>query len=153
VLQVRPSRPLDYQQVLALAAELRAQLENPAHFNWSPEALASELAEATTWVAVERASIVSFVCYRSSFEGLEISVLGTALGFRRQGAQSQLLQSLQAHAAQSQKSVRLEVHAQNIGARKLYEKYGFKELRRRRSYYSDGGDALELIWPAHKAGC
>jgi ribosomal protein S18 acetylase RimI-like enzyme len=36
------------------------------------------------------------------------------------------------------------VAAQNLPARKLYEKYGFREVGRRKAYYDDGDDALVL---------
>ena len=39
----------------------------------------------------------------------------------------------------------LEVHHSNYAARQLYQKLGFKMNRVRKNYYSDGGDALEMM--------
>jgi ribosomal-protein-alanine N-acetyltransferase len=36
------------------------------------------------------------------------------------------------------------VAAANLPARKLYEKYGFREVGLRKAYYEDGDDALVL---------
>ncbi len=41
-------------------------------------------------------------------------------------------------------SVILEVNSQNINAIKLYQKMGFKQISKRKAYYSDGNDALVL---------
>ncbi|MCB9597765.1 MAG: ribosomal protein S18-alanine N-acetyltransferase [Sandaracinaceae bacterium] len=40
----------------------------------------------------------------------------------------------------------LEVRARNLGARALYEDYGFALVGARRGYYSDGEDALLMAW-------
>ena len=41
-------------------------------------------------------------------------------------------------------SIILEVNSQNYNAIKLYEKQGFKQISKRKAYYSDGNDALVL---------
>jgi len=39
----------------------------------------------------------------------------------------------------------LEVRESNIAAQKLYKKFGFRNLYRRRSYYTNGEDALIMV--------
>lgn len=41
-------------------------------------------------------------------------------------------------------SIILEVNSQNLNAIKLYKKFGFKQISKRKAYYSDGNDALVL---------
>ena len=43
--------------------------------------------------------------------------------------------------------VYLEVRPSNTAARQLYESLGFRQVERRRDYYSDGEDALVLSLP------
>ena len=150
---VRPARASDHAAILQLGAELRSQLENPSHWNWSETQLANELAVAETWVAEERERILGFICYRAGAEDFEITVLATTSGLFRQGVQTLLIQYFQVLAAEQRKSIRLEVHAGNEPALQLYKKQGFNFLRRRKAYYADGGDALELMWAKDKAGC
>lgn len=50
-------------------------------------------------------------------------------------------------------SVMLEVSATNPRAQRLYERYGFEHIHKRRKYYRDGSDALimRLALPEHTA--
>lgn len=41
-------------------------------------------------------------------------------------------------------SIILEVNSQNNNAIKIYQKMGFKQISKRKAYYSDGNDALVL---------
>ena len=43
------------------------------------------------------------------------------------------------------KSVLLEVRVSNTKARKLYERFGFKIVKRKERYYMDGEDAYIMI--------
>jgi ribosomal-protein-alanine N-acetyltransferase len=57
---------------------------------------------------------------------------------RRHGVANQLLQALLSRAAQTNsEAVFLEVRESNSPARLLYEKSGFQQTGRRKSYYSD----------------
>jgi ribosomal-protein-alanine N-acetyltransferase len=64
---------------------------------------------------------------------------------RRRGIASTLLErALVTLAGEGATSVKLEVRESNAAAQELYESFGFGPMRRRRSYYEDGEDALVL---------
>ncbi len=82
-------------------------------------------------------------CFESEWE---IENIAVDLAFRRRGFASQLLQAtLQQARSEGGTHVRLEVRESNTAARKLYERWGFRLLGRRRRYYrAPDEDALIL---------
>jgi ribosomal-protein-alanine N-acetyltransferase len=64
--------------------------------------------------------------------------------FRNQGIGTDLFSKLVRIVFDDHKTENLflEVRVSNIGAQKLYEKFGMKKSKVKRSYYSDGEDAL-----------
>jgi len=65
---------------------------------------------------------------------------------RGEGLGATLLEAaLSKLAAQSARTVKLEVRESNGRARSLYEEFGFEPLRRVPRYYDDGEDALILV--------
>lgn len=65
---------------------------------------------------------------------------------RGEGLGATLLEAaLSKLAAQSARTVKLEVRESNDRARSLYEEFGFEPLRRVPRYYDDGEDALILV--------
>ena len=65
---------------------------------------------------------------------------------RGEGLGATLLEAaLSKLAAQSARTVKLEVRESNERARSLYEEFGFEPLRRVPRYYDDGEDALILV--------
>ena len=49
-------------------------------------------------------------------------------------------------------SGRCDVAAANDSARRLYEKYGFTPVARRRGYYSDNGEDAVVMWVDNLGG-
>jgi ribosomal-protein-alanine N-acetyltransferase len=84
---------------------------------------------AGMWLLVDEAHITTFATRRT---------------WRRQGVGERLLLALlDLSAARGATEATLEVRPTNIGARRLYEKYGFKVVGVRTRYYSDNNeDAL-----------
>lgn len=79
--------------------------------------------------------------------------IAVAPAFARQGIGRALLAAAE-EAARTRgcTAMRLEVHAANSAAAKLYEAAGYRPLGRRAGYYEDGGDALRFqkrLAPAH----
>ena len=65
---------------------------------------------------------------------------------RRQGVASALLErALSVLAAAGAGSAKLEVRAENDGARRLYRQYGFEHRKTIPNYYSNGEDALVMV--------
>jgi len=85
--------------------------------------------------------IQAFVIYQDTGDALDISVLATDPSVQKQGRMKELLKTLLASKTDDRK-VWLEVHEQNLAARNLYEKLGFRAQGRRAKYYRDGSDAI-----------
>ena len=84
------------------------------------------------------AALIHF--HQPSEEILEILFLGTSPFCQSQGIMSQLLSEFL--AAQKDKTIWLECREDNVKARHLYAKKGFKEVGRRKAYYKDGSAAI-----------
>lgn len=85
--------------------------------------------------------VVGFLVSRTVFRGKgavpsEQEILNLAVDpfYRRKGIASALLRTELGHPATH---FFLEVRESNLGARQLYERFGFKEIGRREEYYSD----------------
>ena len=90
---------------------------------------------AGMWLLVDEAHITTFA---------------TGRAWRRQGIGERLLLALlDPSAARGAHEATLEVRPTNIPARRLYEKYGFKNVGVRTRYYSDNNeDALIMTTPS-----
>jgi len=74
-------------------------------------------------------------------------------GRRRLGHASAMIDELLAQLGEEAR-LTLEVRPSNAGAIALYERYGFLEAGRRRSYYHDNGEDALIMWltPATRRG-
>lgn len=78
---------------------------------------------------------------------LELTHVHVASDARRHGAGRALVVALQQAAHErARPRVLLEVRMDNTAARALYDSLGFTAFHTRKSYYSDGTDALEMEW-------
>lgn len=76
----------------------------------------------------------------------EILTLGVGPTARRQGVARTLLEDLFARAArQGAHSISLEVAADNLPARQLYQSSGFTQTGRRRGYYRRGAASIDAL--------
>lgn len=113
-----------------------------AQFLWSLQALKSEARSAQAFTQRSPdGRLQAFLLWRDLPDALEIQALASDPDLHRQGHMSQLLRAFIAEH-QKGRPIWLEVHAENLGARNLYEKFHFLEQGRRPRYYRDGGDAL-----------
>jgi [ribosomal protein S18]-alanine N-acetyltransferase len=97
-------------------------------------------------VVVEDSQVCGFIVGREAAQEWEIENIAVSGSARRRGLGSRLLgELLDRMRARSSRSAFLEVRESNVAARKLYEKWGFVETGRRKSYYqSPSEDALLL---------
>ena len=94
--------------------------------------------DAVLKVAVLNVEIVGYICIRSILDVTHVMDLAIAPRFKRMGIGSLLLSDALQELRRLRpaiKLVTLEVRESNIAAVKLYEKYGFREIGRRRGYY------------------
>jgi len=140
----RPAAPRDAAEI----ARLEALSFVPA---WSLHLVTESLAAAGThaWVAVEPdGRALGFALFRLIGEEAELLRLATEPALRRRGIGSGLLAaSLAGLRELAASSCWLEVRVDNLAARRLYERFGFRLAGRRPGYYADGIDALVYVLP------
>lgn len=110
---------------------------------WTEEMFLHELsAEGVAHVLVARADdgsgprIVGFLCAWIVAGELHINNIAVHPGYRRRGVASQLLEEMLRRAkVMGAKAGYLEVRASNEAANALYQRYGFRQIGRRRNYY------------------
>jgi ribosomal-protein-alanine N-acetyltransferase len=89
-------------------------------------------------VAEEAGQISGFVCAKPVAGEWEIENVAVAAQLLRRGIADRLLQELiQRAESEPAAAILLEVRESNLPARRLYEKRGFREMGRRRTYYKD----------------
>lgn len=92
------------------------------------------------------ASIIGIGCLWAILDEAHITVLGIDPLYQGQGLGQWLLLHLLLDARrQNLQHATLEVRPSNHQAQKLYQRFGFQQVGRRKRYYSDGEDAL-LLW-------
>ncbi len=129
-------RKEDLQEVLAIES---LSFSEP----WTEEMFLHELpSDGISHVLVARtdegsgARIAGFLCAWVVGGELHINNLAVHPGYRRRGVASQLLEEMLCRAkALGATAGYLEVRASNEAAIALYQRYGFKEVGRRRNYY------------------
>jgi ribosomal-protein-alanine N-acetyltransferase len=91
-------------------------------------------------------SLIGLGCLWAIAEEAHITVLAIDPAYRQLGLGQAILYALLVSAnKRGLEWATLEVRAGNAAAIRLYEKFGFREVGRRKRYYSDGEDAL-ILW-------
>jgi ribosomal-protein-alanine N-acetyltransferase len=105
--------------------------------------------------------IVGYVGFWYVVDEAHISTLAVHPGFRGQGIGARLLVAMLGEAAAlGARLVTLEVRVSNLAAQRLYRKFGFEEVGRRKGYYRDNAEdallmtlaPLERAWQDAAAG-
>ena len=117
---------------------------------WTEETIRHDLMEngkARYYVAVDGGHIVGYMSvWVLDYEGY-INNVAVIPGYRRKHIASMLLEvMLDATEAEGIVSHTLGVRKGNKAARRLYEKYDFKETAVRSHYYSDNGEDAIIMW-------
>lgn len=139
---VRPVRTDDLERMLEIE---RVSYDVP----WSRSMFEGELAKAGSvmLLAEENDEIVGYVVvsrYVDAWHVMNVAVTPTC---RRRGIASMLLENvLRGTAGQAERGHTLEVRASNLGAQKLYERYGFVPHGTRRAYYTDNREDAVIMW-------
>jgi len=133
---IRSATSNDVPAILAI----ERQAHSAAH--WTAEQYNKLLASGVVLVAEQAAEeggeLCGFVCAKAVANEWEIENVVVAGEFLRRGIADELLRKLIQRAQnEAASAILLEVRESNGPARRLYEKRGFREVGRRRSYYSD----------------
>jgi [ribosomal protein S18]-alanine N-acetyltransferase len=160
-MMIEPMKPEHIDEVVAIE---QVSFPDP----WSRRMFEKELAFPAPNAYVmkhETGGIVGYSCFRSAGDTADIMNLAVKPGCYRQKIGAQLLaRMLDDIKKMSLRTVYLEVRSDNTPAIALYEKYGFKQQRVRKNYYTSfvmsskknveySSDALEMVLslPAHTA--
>lgn len=112
---------------------------------WSCKTLQSELNNPNSYYIVAKlnAEIVGFAGIWKSVDDVHITDIVVKKDFRKKGIGSLLLEKLISLTKELKfKELTLEVNSNNEPAKKLYLKFGFKELGIRKRYYNNTDDAV-----------
>ncbi|WP_297068574.1 ribosomal protein S18-alanine N-acetyltransferase [Thermococcus sp.] len=108
----------------------------------------------TFLVAEYNGKVIGYVMayLRPDLEGHVMSI-AVDPDYRGRGIGSALLSEvIERLAARGAKWIGLEVRVSNENAIKLYERFGFKKIKRVIGYYSDGEDAYYMLLPVEEWG-
>jgi ribosomal-protein-alanine N-acetyltransferase len=117
---------------------------------WPANAFKHELTQnknARYVVARERDRIVGYAGLWLMVDEAHITTFAVLPEHRRQRIGERMLQRLFDIADEmGAEWLTLEVRVSNLGAQRLYEKYGFRRAGVRRRYYSDNGEDALIMW-------
>lgn len=116
---------------------------------WTLGAFLNELSNQASCYFVEEVDdeLIGYAGYWLILEEAHITTIGVDPKRQGHGYGEVMLLHLIEHAAKAgAKWLTLEVRASNVVAQKLYEKYGFTSLGRRRGYYQDNNEDALIMW-------
>jgi ribosomal-protein-alanine N-acetyltransferase len=116
---------------------------------WTLASFQNELSNSasTYFVAVEGDEIIGYAGYWLILEEAHVTTIGVDPRHQRRGFGDLLMLELIEHAAHhGAKWITLEVRITNYGAQKMYEKFGFTSLGRRKGYYQDNNEDALIMW-------
>jgi ribosomal-protein-alanine N-acetyltransferase len=149
VMQVVPRlavEPMRYEDIAAVQAIERQVFASP----WPKNAYASELSQnrqASYIVLRQDNEIVGYAgLWRVALEA-HVTTIGVRAGDHSKGYGTVLFAALVQRAyALGARWITLEVRDTNDHAIRLYERFGFKAIGRRRGYYTDNGEDAVIMW-------
>lgn len=116
--------------------ELERQTAGAAH--WTAEQYNKLVSRGIVLVAGEADRLCGFISAQAVVGEWEIENVVVAAKLLRRGIGSELIGALiERVRSEAATAILLEVRESNLAARGLYEKRGFREVGRRRSYYAD----------------
>ena len=116
---------------------------------WSKQDFINELESnpySCIYVKEINGEVVAYVDLWIAYENAEIANIAVKKEFLHQGIASELMQYCLQKIQQSKcENFTLEVRVSNMNAIKLYEKFGFNTVSKRKKYYADGEDAYLMV--------
>jgi len=117
---------------------LALEQQAPSAAHWTTEQYNKLVDDGVVLVAEEAGKLRGFACARAVAGEWEIENVVVGDEFLRRGIASEMVRELiQSAQNEPASAILLEVRESNLPARRLYEKHGFREVGRRRAYYSD----------------
>lgn len=136
---IRIVKDTDIDQLVILEKELFP--EEP----WSEDAFIHEINDnpfSYIYVYEENNEIIGYIVLWIAYENADIANIGVSKKAQCKGIGSKLMEHCIALVKEKRcQNMSLEVRVSNASAIHLYEKYGFKNVAKRKHYYADGEDA------------
>lgn len=113
---------------------------------WNFNMLDGEFKSGSVFLgAREGKNVVGYICAKIILDEADINNVAVTSKFRRNGIAQKLLNCLIDFCKnRGVKKFTLEVNANNVAAKKLYQKTGFKTYGVRKGYYH--GEDAEIMW-------
>lgn len=139
---VRPMTGWDIEQVADLERICFSE-------SWSENLIRSGLDSRldTYFVYVDHGYILGYAVLRVLADEGEIQRIGVYPDYRRQGIARELMDAMVTFARlKGVRAIALEVRESNLGARSLYDSYGFRQEAVRRGYYHNPSEDAIIMW-------
>jgi ribosomal-protein-alanine N-acetyltransferase len=130
-IEIREMQVNDIPEILKIE---RVSFSTP----WSETAFFHEVHKsyALSKVAISKKIIIGYICVNRIFDECHILNIAAHPDFRRRGIGTVLLEeALNELKGKGCRFFYLEVRASNVGAKKFYERFGFRVVGLRRKYY------------------
>ena len=131
----------------AIASMSRHLIESGLPWSWNDQRIryCMRNRECVVLAARDRRRLVAFAIMEFYDEHAHLSLLAVQPGYQRLGIGRQLVEWLEASARTAGTFViHLELRALNDGARRFYERLGYREVGRKVAYYGGREDALRM---------
>jgi ribosomal-protein-alanine N-acetyltransferase len=138
-----------------IALMSRDTIEHGLSWKWTPQRVLRAVRdpEINIVVARDRAALAGFAIMQYAEQHAHLSLLGVDAAHRRQGVASALLDWLEVTARTAGLArIRVEARSDNVAARALYRKGGFREVRELLGYYQGIDDAVVLVKTLRERG-
>ncbi len=137
-----------YDEAASIASMSRHLIENGLPWSWDERRIVHCMRnrECVVLAARDRRRLVGFAIMEFYDEHAHLNLLAVQPGFQRLGIGRQLLEWLEASARTAGTfAVQLELRASNDGARRFYERLGYREVARKTAYYGGREDAVRML--------
>jgi ribosomal protein S18 acetylase RimI-like enzyme len=130
----------DASSIFDVLQRARAESSVPIGPNWTLSQITEEC-RGVGYVFEKSAELKAFILFRDTGAAWEITFLATDPDAQGQGFMKALIERMRADRP-LERPIWLEVHSENVKARRLYEQQGFEVVGERPKYYADGGSAI-----------
>jgi ribosomal-protein-alanine N-acetyltransferase len=133
--------------VPAIAAMSRQLIEQGLRWSWDEQRVERALRnrDCVVLAARDRKRVVGFAIMEFYAIHAHLNLLAVQPGYQRRGLGRQLIEWLEASARTAGIfTIHLELRADNDGARRFYERLGYREAGRKPAYYDGREDALRM---------
>jgi ribosomal-protein-alanine acetyltransferase len=132
----------------AIANMSRYLIESGLAWSWNEQRVdyCMRNRDCIVLAARDRRRLVGFAIMEFYDEHAHLSLLAVQPGYQRLGIGRQLIEWLESSARVAGTfTVQLELRANNDGARRFYERLGYREVAHKPAYYGGREDALRMV--------